>query len=230
MSAESDETTRSSARQKNFLPRFCGIRAVFTTVVLAELLAIILVLGWGGSLDQMIDRLSLLSLYVQWIALCSAALLCVLSPVTRTLSNRIAGIIAYAVILVTTLAVSEAAYAWLDRIRPIHGLSIDDRWQFLLRGLGVSGIVAALMLRYLYLQHLWRCQVLAESDARLLALQARIRPHFLFNSMNTIASLTRTRPKDAEEIVHDLADLFRVGLSEAGVASTLGKELDLARG
>ena len=61
-------------------------------------------------------------------------------------------------------------------------------------------------------------------------MQARIRPHFLFNSMNTIASLIRTRPAQAETAVEDLADLFRAALANGDGMHTLGEELDLARG
>jgi two-component system sensor histidine kinase AlgZ len=69
----------------------------------------------------------------------------------------------------------------------------------------------------------------AVANARGKTLQARIRPHFLFNSMNTIASLTRTDPALAEEVVQDLADLFRASLdTEAGTA-TLSEELALVR-
>jgi two-component system sensor histidine kinase AlgZ len=60
------------------------------------------------------------------------------------------------------------------------------------------------------------------------ALQARIRPHFLFNSMNTIASLTRTDPVRAEEAVQDLADLFRANLSDKRTQITLKDELEVA--
>ena len=65
--------------------------------------------------------------------------------------------------------------------------------------------------------------------ARISALQARIRPHFLFNSMNTIAALTRTDPARAEEAVEDLADLFRASLSDARAQITLREELEIAR-
>src|SRR5262249_38905037 len=56
-----------------------------------------------------------------------------------------------------------------------------------------------------------------------------IRPHFLFNSMNTIVSLIRTRPADAERAVEDLSDLFRAALGADNVPSTLGTELELVR-
>ena len=62
------------------------------------------------------------------------------------------------------------------------------------------------------------------------ALQARIRPHFLFNSMNTIAALTRSNPSRAEGAVQDLADLFRATLSsDKRDTITLAEELEVAR-
>jgi two-component system sensor histidine kinase AlgZ len=65
--------------------------------------------------------------------------------------------------------------------------------------------------------------------ARIRALQARIRPHFLFNSMNTIAALTRSSPAHAEQAVEDLADLFRASLSDANARITLRDEIEIAR-
>jgi len=72
----------------------------------------------------------------------------------------------------------------------------------------------------------------ADAKARLAELQSRIRPHFLFNTLNTAVSLVRTDPVRAEGVLEDLADLFRVALADSGGPSgsvTLGSELDLAR-
>jgi two-component system sensor histidine kinase AlgZ len=69
----------------------------------------------------------------------------------------------------------------------------------------------------------------ALSEARLQALQARIRPHFLYNSMNTIAALTRSDPGRAEDAVLDLADLFRASLDERRSLIPLAQELEAAR-
>jgi two-component system sensor histidine kinase AlgZ len=72
----------------------------------------------------------------------------------------------------------------------------------------------------------------SDARARLAELQSRIRPHFLFNTLNTAVSLVRTDPARAEGVLEDLADLFRVALIDTGGASgavTLGSELDLAR-
>ena len=101
--------------------------------------------------------------------------------------------------------------------------------RFLLPNVGIAAIVGALALRYFHVAHEWRRSVELEARSRIRALQARIRPHFLFNSMNTIASLTRSDPARAEEAIEDLSDLFRVSLSEARAQITLREELEVAR-
>ncbi|MEY2919513.1 MAG: hypothetical protein RL261_818, partial [Pseudomonadota bacterium] len=82
---------------------------------------------------------------------------------------------------------------------------------------------------YFYVSNEWRRSVEFEARARFHALQARIRPHFLFNSMNTIAALTRTDPVRAEEAIEDLADLFRVALAESRPEISLREEIEVAR-
>ena len=79
----------------------------------------------------------------------------------------------------------------------------------------IAALISAALLRYLFVLEQWRERVRAASKAQVDALQARIRPHFLFNSMNTIASLIRTRPAEAERTVEDLADLFRAALGSS---------------
>ena len=105
----------------------------------------------------------------------------------------------------------------------------DDHWTFLVRNAGITFVVTALALRYFYVTHEWRHNVELQARARVHALQARIRPHFLFNSMNTIAALTRSNPARAEEAVQDLADLFRANLNEKRNQIALAEEIDVAR-
>ncbi len=64
-------------------------------------------------------------------------------------------------------------------------------------------------------------------QARIQALQSRIRPHFLFNSMNIIASLISVDPETAESVVEDLSELFRASLNDAGNQVLLTEELEL---
>ena len=69
----------------------------------------------------------------------------------------------------------------------------------------------------------------ADAQARLAELQARIRPHFLFNTLNTAIALVQVEPKQAESVLEDLAELFREALASPHARSTLAQELDLAR-
>jgi two-component system sensor histidine kinase AlgZ len=131
----------------------------------------------------------------------------------------------YIVILFVTLLASEIAF-W-SMVPSL--VSQEERFGFLLRNLAVSAIVGAIALRYLYIQYELRRQLLAESSSRLQALQSRIRPHFLFNSMNTIAALIKSQPDVAVETVEDLADLFRVSLMDSGRKHSLSNELEIAR-
>jgi len=214
----------TSTPEAGFLPDFCALRNLFITIVSAVLLAIMLTLSTNIASDQLLHEISLRSLFIQWIALISTGLLCILRPWLNQLGNIKAGLLAWLIIQFITLVVSEATFQLL------HHIDQSNHADFLFRSLGISIIVTALGLHYLHIQFLWQQQAIAEAQARLQALQSRIRPHFLFNSMNTIASLTRTRPEIAEEAIHDLADLFRASLSSAETRSTLGDELELARG
>ena len=69
----------------------------------------------------------------------------------------------------------------------------------------------------------------ANASARLAELQSRIRPHFLFNALNTALALVRVDPSKTETVLEDLAQLFRVALAEAGASVSLEEEIDLAR-
>lgn len=102
---------------------------------------------------------------------------------------------------------------------------------------GRSGFLTNMVIVNFFLWWALRYQALSNNslapsltEARLNALTARIRPHFLFNSLNAAVSLIRTRPEDAELIIENLAELFREQLKDNAQTSTLGKELDLAKG
>jgi len=69
----------------------------------------------------------------------------------------------------------------------------------------------------------------ADASARLAELQSRIRPHFLFNALNTAVALVQIDPERAESVLEDLSQLFRVALAEVGSSVTLAEEIDLAQ-
>jgi two-component system sensor histidine kinase AlgZ len=129
--------------------------------------------------------------------------------------------------------ISELVYQlgrwWSSGVPGVIVAFPTDHAGFLLRSLSVGFIVSALALRYFYVSAEWKRSIEMEALARIRALQARIRPHFLFNSMNTIAALTRSSPERAEQAVEDLADLFRASLSDATARISLKDEIDIAR-
>jgi two-component system sensor histidine kinase AlgZ len=69
----------------------------------------------------------------------------------------------------------------------------------------------------------------ADARARLAELQSRIRPHFLFNALNTALALVRVDPDRAERVLEDLSALFREALADTGASVTLADEIDLAQ-
>lgn len=209
-----------------FLPDFCELRAVFAVVVLSELFAFVLTLSRPGTSDLWSD-LAMISLFVQWAALSSAAVLCAARRLLCGLSNIAAAVISYLLLLLVILILSEVSYRALGNY--LLNIVAAEHAEFLLRNLAIGAIIAALAMRYFYVHNQWRHRIEAEGEARLQALQSRIRPHFLFNSMNTIASLISNRPEVAEEAVEDLADLFRASLATDQRMIPLEEELFLTR-
>ena len=218
------------ARQRTaFLPDFCGVRMVAAVILIGELLAIVLTLAAADAKPALFQILALHSLFIQWVALSCVALLCLLRRYLNQLPDVWSALWSYLIMLAVTLVVSEAAW-WLLNVMPEASLSLGRAHrEFLFANLGISGVVSALALRYFYIQHQWQRHVRAEAEARLQALQARIRPHFLFNCMNTIASLTRKQPAQAEQAIEDLADLFRLSLQESRTWLSLAEEFDVCR-
>ena len=210
-----------------FLPDFCGLPAVFAVVVLSELFAFILALARPGPALELWNNLALISLFMQWAGLTGAALLCVSRRALSLYSDRTAGLISYGMLLLVILLLAEVSYWFIFDA----GMQRDvgSHSAFVLRTLAIGAIVSGLVLRYFYVRHQSRRRLVAESEARFAALQARIRPHFLFNSLNTIASLTRSDAEAAEAAIEDLADLFRASLGEGRKLIALGEELQLTR-
>ena len=98
------------------------------------------------------------------------------------------------------------AVLMVARAVPASDLADAGPWGMLSRIL-LTAAAAAAVLEYFRLRA--RAYSPSFSEARLQALQARIRPHFLFNSLNAVLSLVRRDPRRAEQALEDLADLFR---------------------
>ena len=208
-----------------FLPDICQAQSILFLVLIAELLVLVLVLFEGTLFDFDWTSLALTSLFVQWLVLSSAALLCNIRPWLMHLSVAQATAIAYLLILLVTLVFSVIAELIL------YDMNISGNgWSRILRNIVIGVILTGIVFRYFFLIHQLRVREQAELTSRIQALQSRIRPHFLFNSMNIIASLITVDPDLAEEVVVDLSALFRASLDEATSEPVrLDDELDLCR-
>ena len=129
------------------------------------------------------------------------------------------------VAVVSALGALSAAVGWL----PLWAIGVATE-AGPLRLAGVLGIgVGLALLLWAWLDLRARIWQPATASARLAELQSRIRPHFLFNALNTALALVRVDPEKAEAVLEDLAELFRVALADVGVSVSLDEEIDLAR-
>ena len=208
-----------------FLPDFCEQGNLLRTMLIAQLLAFILVAATPGDWFERLRSLATISLFIQWVAVIDIALLCGLQARLARLDDRVAAFLAFALLQSVTLVFTIVAHVIAGVIAlPVGRASLEV---LLLENGTISVIVTAIILRYFYVTAQWRREVEASADARVQALQARIRPHFLFNCMNTIASLTRSDAATAESAVEDLSELFRASLAQKNVVA-LSEELELA--
>jgi two-component system sensor histidine kinase AlgZ len=213
-----------------FVPDFCAARMVLAVVLIAEIVAVTLSLARPDA--PFLTELARISLFLQWLGLTSAGLLCCSRRWLAQLTVPWSTAAVFALMLANTAVISVLAL-WVGSAIAPGGLTSNlfpsDHGPFLLRNAGICAIVTGLLLRYFFVTHQWQRHLRAEAYSRIQALQARIRPHFLFNSMNTIAALTRSDPRRAEEAVEDLADLFRATLRDSHSPLRLKEELELTR-
>ena len=216
-----------------FLPDFCAARATLAIVLIVELVAFVLALSRHAMQTSFWIDLASLSLFLLWLGLSSSAVLCRSRRWLATMPTTRAAATTLGLLLLTIALIAEIVFQtgrlWSRGLIGIATMFPTDHAGFLLRTVAIGFIVSALALRYFYVSAEWKRSIELEARARIHALQARIRPHFLFNSMNTIASLTRSDPGRAEEAVEDLADLFRANLSDARTRIPLKEELEVAR-
>jgi two-component system, LytTR family, sensor histidine kinase AlgZ len=218
-----------SEADDGFLPDFCSAPVVLNVFILAEMFAFMATLVTRRISFNILEDLLLISLFVQWIAITSVAALCY----TRRYLNRLPKIralgMSYLLLLLVTLVVSEAAVWLLYALGRISTPRPEWYLYFHVQNFVVSLLVNGLALRYILAKHELRQATLSEARAKIQALQSRIRPHFMFNSLNIIASLTRNEPARAEAAIEDMADLFRMMLSEDEQLVPVKKEVDVAK-
>ena len=212
-----------------WLPDFCRLPILFSTMVAAEVAVLVIALAPSSEPSWSGERLTAASLFALWLALCNAILLCRLRGPLCRLPQPFSAVTAWALPVAATALGSLLVHELDVALQTGFSLPIELRARFLGHNAAIAALLGAVLLRYFHVQEQWALQERAHVRAEVEALQARIRPHFLFNSMNTIASLVRRDPDTAERVVEDLSDLFRAALSGNGGDATLDEELQLCR-
>lgn len=206
------------------LPEFCRSHILFRIIILLQVLAILLALVPGVD-SAFWPRLGFVTLCIHWVGLPLLALLCAARRYLVQWQGRSLAGLALIVLLLNSWAVGSLAFNFL---RDSGWRGADNYHSFMLQVLLIALLIggAGIQLLVFYVQQ--RLRLDAQARSELDALQARIRPHFLFNSLNTAAELVHADPAAAEQTLLDLAALFRAAL-HADSALLLSDDLQLAR-
>ncbi|MBC3884852.1 histidine kinase [Undibacterium sp. FT31W] len=204
------------------IPDCCNIGVIFRVLLGVSLMVLMGLGARGDSWDLVLQNFIEISILIDLIVLLSLLILCAgrryayrhpfSAWAQRLLCMAVPGLISFlSLVFMADNAWFAEAFPHLDRVYLVT-LSV------LLGGL---------------FQHYFELRMKAYSpalgEARLQALQARIRPHFLFNSLNTALSLIRHEPRRAETVLEDLSDLFRVLMRDTRYMTSLLEELQLCR-
>lgn len=197
------------------LPNFRNLGILLRILVIVDGMCLVAALLKTAAPVALMDELIDLSALVQPILIFNLLVL----ATANTWLHRLRYPYAIATLIAITLAITTAVY-WLGQ-NVFTGMGTLDRyWIF-------TVLVTGVLIGYFDLRG--RALSPALTEARLQALQARIRPHFLFNSINAVLSLIRQDPRRAEHALEDLADLYRVLMADNSQLTQIGGEIDLAK-
>ena len=224
-----EEKVRRRPGDADYLfPNLCQGEGLLGIVVTAELLSLLIVVVKTGTGEFSWLDLGMTSMMALWVTLLSASGLCLTRNLLAQHSHVLTSVVSYSLIIAVT-AVTSIFGQWMMSLLDPDYTGFGVQWWKLLDHLIIAAIPAGILLRHLYLQQMLRVQQRAELESRIQAMQSRIRPHFLFNSMNIIASLIGSDPEKAEVVVEDLSDLFRHALTDNHTLVPLRDELNLCR-
>lgn len=171
------------------------------------------------------ERFGFYTLYFQWYALGCLFVLCKLRGFINQKSSVWVVLTSFAICIGMFLIVELSSFYFFSRYFPI---SQPQPWDFVRRFVACL-IFLILLFRLIGVLGILERRNRAEAKARLNALQSRIRPHFLFNSLNTVSELVATDPVQAENAIQSLAKLFRANLQDENASHSLAAELDLCK-
>lgn len=199
------------------LPNFCNLGVMLRSLLIVNLFLLAAAVLRTATLADLWAEFLLVAAFCEPALILSIVLLCA--------ARRPLHAIGYLPAL-AAIAAFELALAWLGW-RAASSLVPEARMlpfaHIAFLALFVTGCVIA------YFDLRARALAPAIAEARIQALQARIRPHFLYNSINAVLSLIRSEPRRAEQALEDMADLFRVLMADNRTLAPIASEVELAR-
>lgn len=199
------------------LPDFRNLGVILRSVVLAEVVNLMGQLAYSPGKLSAITSIKYSGPFFEISMLSVIGSLLLLGPRLMAVPYRIGVVLVLGVSAVVASGVEYGLRLWIG----------DPAKSDLLRAVFVAILLSGLILFYFN----WRQRALSPAlvEARLIALQARIRPHFLFNGLNTAISMVRANPALAERVLHDMSDLFRAALVENRLLVSVADEIALTR-
>ena len=192
-------------------PDYRNLGIAARALVAVNLLALVAALAGAPDFGQAVDAFVYAAALVEPPLIATLALLYAVAPRLRRLSVAVD----WAVVVIAACLSTAATHALLGDLAGVDAV----------RAIALAAVAALTVTAYLHLHA--RAYSPALAEARLQALQARIRPHFMFNSLNAVLSLIRVDPRRAERALEDLADLFRALMSDGRQLVRLDEELSL---
>ncbi|MDD2844632.1 MAG: histidine kinase [Rhodoferax sp.] len=210
-------TPITSSFSKVSLPDFRNLGVILRVTLLAEALRLLATLVTSPDLTAAYAQFIAQGLLYEPALLVSLVVLYVVAPLIRRISYSAGVVLVMTTIVVIVLVLQLGLRTMLPGQLP----------ESLLRNALLAVMVGGTLLAYFNWRHLRLSPSLAES--RLMALQARIKPHFLFNTLNSVLGLIREDPRRAEAMLENLADLFRAVMSDSRALVPFSQELELAK-
>jgi two-component system, LytTR family, sensor histidine kinase AlgZ len=201
------------------LPNFRSLGVILRTFLSVNGIVLLLSLLHATTLQDFLQQLMLSATLVQPILLSSLLLLYLLNSQLARLQYQHGIFIVTLIVILITLSIVQLGN---DLYLPIESNAFSI-WRYIL----ISAAASIILLQYFR----WRFLMLSPAifEARFQALQARIRPHFLFNCINSVISIVRNNPKRAESALEDMSDLFRTAMEYGNELVPLNHEIQLSR-
>ncbi|WP_410499783.1 sensor histidine kinase [Chitinibacter sp. S2-10] len=203
---------------KPVMPDFRNFGVVLRALMLVHIGMLLYVCAAISSWSEWAVRLGDVAFWVEPILMGSMSLLALFAPFLQRWLYQRALVLVYGIVL-----------SWAALVHQVFSKLLFELLTVSLMQMLMLVLITTALLMWHY--QLWLKTLSPRlAEARLLALQARIRPHFFFNSLNAVLSLIRSQPKLAEHLLQNLSELFRVAMGTQSSLSSLKREVELAKG